>query len=68
MKKVSIVVDEWKLPIFKKILKENGYSHSIHHGVPNCVVLKVKIRACDLNSFTELVHKMNTAAANSRLN
>ena len=43
MKTAAIVLDSWKLSIFKKTLDAEGYKYSEHKSpVPGCITLKVK--------------------------
>lgn len=43
MKKAGVVLDEYKLPIFKKGLDDMGYKYSEHSGpVKGCITLKIE--------------------------
>ena len=58
MKIAGVVIDDWKLPIFRRHLDAVGYKYTEHPGItPNTLTLKVKC---------EWVHKlqMTVKAAN----
>lgn len=42
MKTAAIIIDDWKLPIFKKTLDTEGYKYSKHKGPgKGCITLKI---------------------------
>lgn len=50
MKTAAVVIDSWKLPIFKKHLDKAAYSYTEHPGpTPDTLILKVSY---------EWVHKL----------
>ena len=67
MKTAAIVIDDWKLLIFKKTLDAEGYVYTEHKGISrDSIILKVKTD--DISKLHEVVNKMNQDAANSKLN
>jgi hypothetical protein len=62
--KVGIVVDDWKLPIFKKGLDDNGYRYEAIPALKNTIILKVEFDSRD--RIETLVRELNTKAAISR--
>lgn len=59
MKTAGIVLDAWKLPIFKRHLKAAGYAFTVHPGVTaNTVTVKVKTeRIAPLQRVVEAAQK-----------
>ena len=45
MKKAGVAVDNWKLPIFEKLLAENGYKYKKYPFVGDTSILKVKCKS-----------------------
>ena len=41
-KTAGVVIDDWKLPIFKRHLESSGYSYSEHSGLQGTLILRVK--------------------------
>ncbi|MCK5601940.1 hypothetical protein KAR91_08730 [Candidatus Pacearchaeota archaeon] len=67
MKKVGIVLDGWKLPIFKKHLDAEGYDYTQQDGLgkfKGCIILKVE--TSDVEKLAVLTKKMNQEAARSK--
>jgi len=65
MKKAAIVIDDWKLPIFKRILEEEGYQFTQHNGpVDGCITLDVRTES--IAKLKPVVERMNAEAARSR--
>lgn len=61
----AIVLDDWKLDIFKRILTDAGYRFTEHEGVtPDTVTLKVE--ATNMVILGEVVKACNNAAEQSR--
>jgi len=65
MKTAGIIVDNWKLPIFKSNLDEHGYSYKEEAFTKDTVILKVEVHK--IAHITPLVHRMNRLAADYRL-
>ena len=64
---VGIAMDEWKLPIFSKVLNARGYNYSQHPGLTRgAVLLKVKVCEKDIDNFKVLVESAESKAANWR--
>lgn len=64
---VGIAMDEWKLPIFSKVLKARGYNYSQHPGLTRgAVLLKVKVCEKDINNFRLLVESAESKAESFR--
>ena len=69
MKTAAIVLDSWKLKIFKKHLDEAGFDYRQHSGPGHdCITLKVFFEFKDFKKLNSLVVKMNQTAANSKHN
>lgn len=67
MKKAAIVLDRWKLPLFKKRLSEAGYAYTEVPGPhPDTVILKVQTES--IAQLQPVVEKMNDEARRSKLN
>jgi len=65
MSKAGIIIDDWKLPIFKKTLDNKGYTYTEHHGpTEGCITLSVETD--NIAKLTPLVKKMNKEAARSK--
>ena len=65
MKKVGIVLDSWKLPIFKKILGDAGYEYERHEG-PGVRVITLTIQTESIAKLQPFVKKANDEAAKSK--
>ena len=66
MKTAAIVIDAWKLPIFKKTLDIEGYKYSEHIGPGKyCITLKVKTDS--IANLYLIVERMNKEAKISRM-
>ena len=64
---IGIVIDAYKLPIFKKTLDKEGYEYSEKSGpIVGCITLKVKTKY--IAKLARLVDKMNQDYENSKLN
>jgi len=58
MPTAGIVIDKWKLPIFKKRLEDAGYEFSVYPCVLNTLTLKVSyVFASDLKPVIEEANK-----------
>lgn len=65
MKTAAIVIDDWKLTIFKKTLDSEGYKYTEHNGpAQGCITLKVK--ASSISALKPIVKRMNAEAAKSK--
>lgn len=61
----AIVLDDWKLETFRRILTEAGYTYTEHEGVtPETVTLKVK--AENMTMLGEVVKVCNSTAEELR--
>lgn len=65
--KAAIVLDSWKLEIFKKTLDEKGYSYTQHKGLDDESVI-LQVETDSIESLAPVVREMNAKAARSRLN
>lgn len=66
MAKSAIVLDSWKLSIFKKGLDEMKYNYTEHAGLDaNTVILQVETE--DIGALAKSVMALNSKAARSRL-
>lgn len=65
MKTAGVVIDEWKLPIFKKHIDASGYSYTEHPGVTkDTLMLRVKYEwVADLKPIIEAA---NTECENAK--
>lgn len=61
MKTAAIVIDGWKLPIFKEGLDREGYQYFVHEWPINCYTLKVEVER--VGELVPIVDAMNKAAA-----
>ena len=59
--KAAIVLNDWKLPIFKRGLDKEGYQYTKHRG-PTPDTLVLKIETDDLERLKPIVEKMNQDA------
>ena len=66
MKKVGIVVDDWKLPIFKRTLGSSGYQYTEHNGLTVGTSI-LKVETGDVAKLGSVVKQMNAEAARSKL-
>lgn len=65
MKNAAVVIDDWKLPIFKKILDKAGFAYSQFDGPPeNCITLKVQTDS--VARLKPFIEKANAKAAKSK--
>ena len=64
--KAAIVIDDWKLPIFKKTLDAEGYKFKQFSGpIKGGITLQVEID--DISKFRPIVERMNAEAARSKM-
>ncbi len=62
MKTVGIAMDEWKLPIFERILWDNGFDYiNDENPPPYTYLLKVTVPNDKINEITATVNKANRA-------
>lgn len=48
MKTAAVVIDDWKLIIFKKHLDKAGFTYTEHNGpTPGCITLSVKTETAE---------------------
>ena len=66
MKKAAIVIDAWKLPIFKKTLDAEGYKYSEHIG-PGKYCITLKVETDSIAKLQPVVERMNKEAKISRM-
>lgn len=59
---VGIVIDPWKLPIFRRIISEAGYQFSEYHVNR---MITIKVVTTNLMALKETVEKANLEAANT---
>ena len=65
MKKAAVVIESWKLAVFKKILDEEGYVYTENEGpIRGCITLQVVTK--DIESIVPVVKRMNEEAAKSK--
>lgn len=67
--KAGIIIDDWKLEIFKKRLDEAEYKYTVEAGLtPATISIMVEYGAgmCNVQKLTSLVDFANTEAANTR--
>ena len=56
----AVIIDDWKLPTFKRILTDAGYKFTEHDGVfPNTVCLKVE--ATNMVILGDIINTCNVA-------
>lgn len=66
MKKIAIVIDDWKLSIFNRLLSEAGFAFDQKPGPANLILLFVKAKfASDIQKICEAAH---AEARKSKLN
>ena len=66
----GVAIDDWKLPIFKKILDENGYQYTQHDNTPvkGCTFLKVETENFEAITKLKLIIKQaNKTAAKKKM-
>lgn len=67
MKKAAVVIDSWKLSIFKKHLDEGGFEYSQHPGItPETITLNVLTET--VSRLQPFVQAATNEAARSRMN
>ena len=65
MKKVAIVLNTWKLPIYKKILDEENFKYSEFKGpMPGCITLTIETET--IEKLHLVVIKATSEAAKSK--
>lgn len=62
MKTAAIVLDNWKLPIFKKTLDREGYKYSQHKGLTDDTTT-LKVETESIAKLQPVVERMNAEAA-----
>jgi hypothetical protein len=67
MKTAAIVLDDWKLPTFKRMLDAAGYEYKQFQGVTaDTVTLKIKTH--DLSKLAPLVREMENTVQRIKAN
>jgi len=62
MKTAGIVLDDWKLPIFKRCLDKGGFKYLEFNGpTKNCITLKVEFE--NITELQPIVQAANDEAA-----
>lgn len=62
MQKAGIVIDEWKLPIFERRLKQAGYSFE-NSGLLTTGTLLLRVDTTNLETLDVVLKAANTEAA-----
>ena len=62
MRKAGIVIDEWKLPIFERRLKQAGYSFE-NSGLLATGTLLLRVDTANLEALGEVLKAANTEVA-----
>lgn len=58
MKTAGVIIDSWKLSIFKKYLDAANFSYTENHGIDNTIVLKVEYKCVsELQPVVEAAEK-----------
>lgn len=58
MKTAGVIIDPWKLPIFKKYLDAANFSYTEHPGMKGAIVLKVEYKwVSELQPVVEAAEK-----------
>ena len=65
--KSGIVIDDWKLPTFSRMLTEEGYGFEKAEG-PVKGTLTLVVMISDVDSFAQFTKRMNLEAQKSKLN
>ncbi|MCK5504063.1 MAG: hypothetical protein KAJ10_02815 [Thermodesulfovibrionia bacterium] len=66
MKIAGIVIDDWKLSIFKKTLDKEGYEYTEHKGLTKKTLI-LKVKTDSIAQLQPIVERMNAEAARSRM-
>ncbi len=67
--KLLLVINEWKLPFFKKIFDENELFFIKHPGlITDTLSLEVTIDSNEIGKLAYLYNKANEKAAHSKMN
>ena len=64
-KTAAIVIDDWKLSIFKKTLDKEGYEYTQHPGITPCTIT-LKVTTDSIAKLQPIVERMNVEAAESK--
>ena len=67
MQKAGIMLDDWKLPIFKKALGDAGFEYEQSPGITEDTLL-LTVKTDDLHVLSLIVQKANNDAAKSKMN
>lgn len=65
MKTVAIVVDNWKLPIFRRTLDAEGYEYS-EHGGPDNRYTALKVETGSIAKLKKVAERMMDEAEKSK--
>ena len=66
MKKAAIVLDDWKLSIFKKTLDNEGYEYTEVKG-PTSKLITLQVKTDSISKLKPVVERMNAEAQRSRM-
>ena len=58
MKKIAIVVDDYKLPMFKEELKAKGYAYQTHSFTQDTTSLKISVTESEVPIVHDLCKKI----------
>lgn len=67
MKKAAIVLDDWKLAVFKRILDEEGYCYTQTAG-PFTGSVTLTVETDSIAKLTPVVERMNAEARAGKMN
>lgn len=68
MKKIGIVLDEWKLPIFERLLTEAGYQYETFSGpTKDCVTLTLTVEDTQVPRVHDLLKRAQLEARRSKM-
>lgn len=67
MQKAGIMLDDWKLSIFKKHLDDAGFEYEQSPGITEDTLL-LTVETDDLYALSVIVKKANDKAAKSKMN
>lgn len=65
MKKAAVIIDKWKLPVFERMLKEEGFDFKIvAKWPPECLTLRVDTKT--IAELAPVIKKINETAKESK--
>ncbi len=65
MKKAAICIDDWKLPVFRKILDAEGYKYTETNALNGVIILSVSTE--NIAKLVPVVELMNKEAAKIKM-